>query len=95
MKVNGLSFLNGRVTGQRDLVKDKLVHAVPSSNRWSSSEYNQTNAWNVNFSNGNFNNNNKYNGNVVRAVCEYELFNAKITVFITLNIFFFNNQNAV
>ena len=72
MKVNGLSFLNGRVTGQRDLVKDKLVHAIPSSNRWSSSEYNQTNAWNVNFSNGNFNNNNKYNGNVVRAVCEYE-----------------------
>ena len=31
-------------------------------------EYNQNNAWNVNFSSGNTNNNNKYNGNAVRAV---------------------------
>lgn len=68
----GLKFLNGRVTGSKDLVKDKLVHAASASNRWSSSENNQTNAWNVNFASGNFNNNNKYNSNVVRAVCEYE-----------------------
>ena len=40
----------------------------PASNYWSSSEYNQNNAWNVNFSNGNVNNNNKYNTNYVRAV---------------------------
>jgi len=72
MKVSGLSLLNGRVTGSHDLVKNKLVHAASASNRWSSSENNQTNAWNVNFSNGNFNNNNKYNSNVVRAVCEFE-----------------------
>ena len=72
MKVSGLSLLNGRVTGSHDLVKNKLVHAASASYRWSSSENNQTNAWNVNFSNGNFNNNNKYNSNVVRAVCEFE-----------------------
>ena len=72
MKVSGLSLLNGRVTGSHDLVKNKLVHAASASNRWSSSENNQTNAWNVNFSNGNFNNNNKYNSNVVRAVCAFE-----------------------
>ena len=72
MKANGLKFLNGRVTGPQGLVKDKLAHAASASARWSSSENNQTNAWNVNFSNGNFNNNNKYNSYVVRAVCEYE-----------------------
>lgn len=72
MQVYGLRVLNGRVTGSRDLVMNKLVHAASSSNRWSSSENNQTNAWNVNFSNGNFNNNNKYNSYAVRAVCELD-----------------------
>lgn len=72
MKVYGLRFLNGRVTGSTDLVKNKLAHAATASVRWASSENNQTNAWNVNFSSGNFNNNNKYNSNLVRAVCEYE-----------------------
>jgi hypothetical protein len=39
---------------------------------WSSSEYNQTNAWTVHFSHGNFINNSKYYSNVVRAVCAFE-----------------------
>ncbi len=62
-------LLNGRTTGARVLVKNKIVCAAQSSNRWSSSENNSNNAWIVNFGNGNFNNNNnKYNSNVVRAV---------------------------
>ncbi len=48
------------------LVKNKALFAVRASNHWSSSEYNQNNAWNVNFNSGNVNNNNKYNNNVVR-----------------------------
>ena len=68
MKVAGICLLNGRVTGAKALVKNKIIHAAQSSNRWSSSENNTHNAWNVNFGNGNFNNNNnKYNSNVVRA----------------------------
>lgn len=63
---------NGRVTGSlpcvKDLVKNKIVHAITASNFWSSSENSQNNSWNVNFGSGNFNNNNKYNSNVVRAV---------------------------
>jgi len=63
---------NGRVTGAlprgRDLVKNKLAHAITASVAWSSSENSQNNSWNVNFSNGNFNNNNKNNSNNVRAV---------------------------
>lgn len=63
---------NGRVTGStpygRNLVKNKIIHAITASNFWSSSEYSQNNSWNVNFGSGNFNNNNKYNSNVVRAV---------------------------
>jgi hypothetical protein len=35
---------------------------------WSSSEYNNNNAWNFNFNNGNTNNNDKNNTNYVRAV---------------------------
>ena len=48
------------------LVKNKALFAVRASNHWSSSEYNQNNAWNVNFNSGNVNNNNKYNTYVVR-----------------------------
>lgn len=68
MKAVASDLLNGRATGVKALVTKKLLHAASSSNHWSSSENNQTNAWNVNFSNGNFNNNNKYNSYVVRAV---------------------------
>ena len=71
MKVAGICLLNGRVTGAKALVKNKIVHAAQSSNRWSSSENNSNNAWNVNFGNGNFNNNNKYNSYVVRAVSAF------------------------
>jgi hypothetical protein len=35
---------------------------------WSSSEYNNNNAWNQNFGSGNQNNNNKNNANYVRCV---------------------------
>lgn len=60
-------LLNGRRTGPLGLVISP-IGAKSASNFWSSSEYNETNAWNVNFSSGNVNNNNKYNSNVARAV---------------------------
>mgnify|MGYP000366099336 CR=1 FL=1 len=75
--ITGTSLLkNGRVTGPlpsvKDLVKNKIVHAITASRYWSSSENSQNNSWNVNFSNGNFNNNNKYNSNMVRAVAAFQ-----------------------
>jgi len=42
--------------------------AFASANYWSSTEYNNNNAWKQNFNNGNQNNNNKNNTNYVRAV---------------------------
>ena len=60
-------LLNGRRTGPLGLVISP-IGATSASNFWSSSEYNENNAWNVNFSSGNVNNNNKYNSNVARAV---------------------------
>lgn len=42
-----------------------------SSYHWSSSEYNQTHAWYVNFSNGIFNTTSKYGSYVVRAVSAF------------------------
>ena len=72
MKVAGICLLNGRVTGAKALVKNKIIHAAQSSNRWSSSENNTHNAWNVNFGNGNFNYGySKYNSYVVRAVSAF------------------------
>lgn len=68
MKHRSIPLLNGRTTGARALVKDKIACASSSSNFWSSTENNPTNAWNVNFSSGNVGNNNKYNSNVARAV---------------------------
>jgi len=46
---------------------DKMV----SNNYWSSTEYNDNNAWNLNFNNGSWNNNNKNNNNYVRSVLAY------------------------
>ena len=77
---HGFLFSNGRITRPglstklikplvtpiSGPVKSKIVYANPSSNHWSSTEYNSNNSWNVNFNDGNFNNNNKYNSNVVR-----------------------------
>ena len=66
--------LNGRVTrGTIPFVNKKIVHALGSSNYWSSSEYNSNNAWNVNFSGFNSNNNNKNNSNYVRAVAALDI----------------------
>ena len=45
-----------------------------TSNYWSSTENNKTNAWNFNFNNGRANNNNKWNNNRVRAVLAYRKF---------------------
>lgn len=59
-----ISLLNGRTTGAtgiRALVRDKTACAGAATNFWTSTEYNQNNAMNVNFSSGNTNNNNKYN----------------------------------
>ena len=63
--------LNGRFTTVGHAVRRSYDDAKPQehSNYWSSTEYNTTNAWNVNFGSGNVNNNNKYNtNNVVRPV---------------------------
>ena len=72
MKVAGICLLNGRVTGAKALVKNKIIHAAQSSNRWSSSENNTHNAWNVNFGRGYFcyGNGKCYSG-VVRAVSAF------------------------
>lgn len=69
------SFLNGRttgVTGIRALVRNKTACAGAATNFWSSTEYNQTNAWNVNFGSGNTNNNNKYNTYYCRPLAALE-----------------------
>ena len=47
-----------------------------NNNYWSSTEYDENNAWNVNTNNGNVNNNNKNNSNTnnrVRAFAELVL----------------------
>lgn len=65
--------LNGRFTNswavKRPSVSYEDAKPQKASNYWSSSEYSQNNAWNVNFNNGNVNNNNKYNtNNIARGV---------------------------
>lgn len=55
-------ILNGCVTGEQSLVRNKVVRIKLSS------ENSQNNAWNINPTSGQFNNNNKYNSNQVRAV---------------------------
>ena len=70
-----ISFLNGRATthgGIRAVVRSKAAHAKTATNYWSSTEYNQNNAWNVNFGSGNMNNNNKYNSLYCRAFAALE-----------------------
>lgn len=52
-------------------INNAVMANYTASNRWSSSEYNQTSAWNVYFSNGSFSINLKYGSNVVRAVCAF------------------------
>ena len=72
MKEVSFFRLNGRMTNETfekvRLVKNKIQYASTASNYWSSTEYNDNNAWNVNFSSGNINNNNKYNSRSVRPV---------------------------
>ena len=46
------------------------VQLNDNNNYWSSTEYDENNAWNVNTNNGNVNNNNKNNNNYVRAFLE-------------------------
>jgi hypothetical protein len=48
------------------------VGGFASAYYWSSTEYNNNNAWKQNFDNGNQNNNNKNNTNYVRAVRDFE-----------------------
>ena len=66
---------NGRVTGPlpsvKDLVKNKIVHAITASRYWSSSENSQNNSWNVNFSIGNFGYGGKSTSLMVRAVAAF------------------------
>ena len=45
-----------------------MVGGFANNNYWSSTEYDNNNAWKQNFNNGNQNNNNKNNNNYVRAV---------------------------
>ena len=75
--ITGTSLLkNGRVTGPlpsvKDLVKNKIVHAITASRYWSSSENSQISSWYVLFSNGNFLNNLKCNSIMVRAVAAFQ-----------------------
>ncbi len=65
--------MNGRLTaGQKPFSYEVAKPQKDSSNQWSGTEDNRTNARNVNFNNGNANNNNKYNGNVVRPVAAFK-----------------------
>ena len=48
------------------------VGGFASAYYWSSTEYNNNNAWKQNFDNGNQNNNNKNNTNRVRAVRDFK-----------------------
>ena len=48
------------------------VGGFASAYYWSSTEYNNNNAWKQNFDNGNHNNNNKNNTNRVRAVRDFK-----------------------
>ena len=73
MKTSILYSLNGLFTTTvdrriRGVVKNKIVESR-TSNYWSSTEYSDTNCWNVNGGDGTVNNNNKNNSNIVRAVC--------------------------
>ncbi len=69
--------MNGRLTaGQKPFSYEVAKPQKDSSNQWSSTENNRTNARNVNFNNGNANNNNKYNGNVVRPVAASQDYDA-------------------
>jgi hypothetical protein len=74
--ITGTSLLkNGRVTGPlpsvKDLVKNKIVHAITASRYWSSSEYSQFNSWIVDFSNGGFSYGDKCGSPMVRAVAAF------------------------
>ena len=72
MDTVGFLISNGRGAGTSTevLAKEILAHAI-SANYWSSTEYNENNAWNVNFANGNTWNNYKYSGNALRAVAAF------------------------
>ena len=48
------------------------VGGFASAYYWSSTEYNNNNAWKQNFDNGNQNNNNKNNTNYVRAIRDFK-----------------------
>lgn len=67
--------LNGRFTNswkRPPVVSYEDAKPQEASNYWSSSEYNTTNAWNLNFNSGNVNNNNKYNtNNIARGVAAF------------------------
>jgi len=52
-------------------LKQLYFFVVAASFYWSSSEFNDNNAWKQNFNNGNQNNNNKNNNNRVRAIRVY------------------------
>ena len=74
-RVFGLDPLNGRFTNswkRPPVVSYEDAKPQEASNYWSSSEYNTTNAWNLNFNSGNVNNNNKYNtNNIARGVAAF------------------------
>ena len=55
-----------------------MVGGFANSNYWSSTEYDNNNAWKQNFNNGNQNNNNKNNNNYVRAVRGFEQNNKRL-----------------
>jgi hypothetical protein len=55
-----------------------VVGGFANNNYWSSTENDNTNAWNQNFNNGDQNNNNKNNTNYVRAVRGFKQNNKRL-----------------
>ncbi len=55
-----------------------MVGGFANNNYWSSTEYDNNNAWKQNFNNGNQNNNNKNNNNYVRAVRGFKQNNKRL-----------------
>ena len=67
-----------------------VVGGFANNNYWSSSEYDNNNAWKQNFNNGNQNNNNKNNTNYVRAVRGFKqiiFFRKPVSVYKDLTAF--------
>ena len=69
-----MAIINARSLVFRSTPLLNVVGGFANNNYWSSTEYDNNNAWKQNFNNGNQNNNNPNNTNYVRAVRGFKLF---------------------